>query len=81
MRQLDKEKQSIQTFDSFIGLCERDNFDEAIKCVTIGSWNLDREDREALRSEVLVALHKMLEERRAKVKQKVFDLEKEFEEL
>ena len=81
MRRLDEAKQSLQTFNSFIKDCERGNFDEAIKCVTIGSWNLDRDEREALRGEVLIELRKMLDARVVKTQHKITDLEKEFEAL
>jgi len=81
MRRLDEAKQSLQTFNAFIKDCERGNFDEAIKCVTLGSWNLDRDEREALRGEVLIELRKMLDARVVKVQNKIKDLEAEFEAL
>ena len=81
MRRLDEAKQSLQTFNAYIKDCERGNFDEAIKCVTLGSWNLDRDEREALRGEVLIALRKMIDERVVKVQNKIKDLEAEFEAL
>ena len=81
MRRLDESKQSLQTFNSFIKDCERGNFDEAIKCVTLGSWNIDRDEREALRGEVLIELRKMLDARVVKTQQKIKDLEAEFEAL
>jgi len=81
MRRLDEAKQSLQTFNAFIKDCERGHFDEAIKCVTLGSWNLDRDEREALRGEVLIELRKMLDARVVKVQNKIKDLEAEFEAL
>ena len=81
MRRLEEEKQSLQTLNSFIKECERGNFDEAIKCVTHGYWNLDRDEREALRSDLLIELRKMLDARVVKTQQKITYLEKEFEAL
>lgn len=81
MRRLNEAKDSLQTFNSFIEDCERGDFDEAIKCVTIGSWNLDRDEREALRGEVLIELRKMLDAHAVKTQQKIKDLETEFEAL
>jgi len=81
MRKLDEAKQSLQTFNSFIKDCERGNFDGAIKCVTLGSWNLDRDEREALRGKVLIELRKMLDACAVQVQNKIKDLEKEFNEV
>lgn len=81
MREMEECKQAVDTISAFIGYCDHENFDEAIKVCTLGSWCFDIEQRVENRHLLLIALKPILEMRLKERQDAVEELEKKFEEL
>lgn len=81
MRRLEDCEQAVSTIKAFIRDCDNDNFDEAIKACTLGSWCFDREQREENRHLLLIDLKRILEMRLKERQKAIKELEKQFEEL